>query len=190
MTTRQTSPENLIPRREETWHQRLCSLASRARLDDIDALRELHFADATDDRRSIDEVLWQSWCEEAAPVFQKLLFPHQKANLFSSMRTGKIDFYRLHCLALDRLPQLLHLTLPYGEEVAGPGGTWCWLGSHPDRPEIVRVELLVGTWDEPNTGKSGRDLVSFFGHMFGLSPGRAAHEIAKWMGAEVRAHAA
>jgi hypothetical protein len=80
--------------------------------------------------------------------------------------------------------------LPDGHEAGSWGGRWCWIGSHPLRPEPVHVCLTVGIWNEPNTGRAGLDLVSLYSHVFGVSPGRGAHLLAQWLGAEVRAYVA
>lgn len=95
---------------------------------------------------------------------------------------GKIDFFRIHALALDRLGDLLAVLLPTGTETDDAR----WLGCHPDRPMLVSVSLLSGCWDEPNTGRAGRDLVSLTAHCCGLSQAAAARRLAAWLGAEER----
>jgi hypothetical protein len=162
----------------------LREIAARARRGDVEAVRLLHFGDGT--QRESDPA-WAALCAVAGPRFRDAAdtwTPQPRA-----VPPGGIDFHRLHCLALDRLPELLALLLPEGQEGGTAAGAWAWHGWHPLRPELVQVCLLGGTWTEPNTGRSGRDLVSLYGHMFGVGNGRAARMLAEWLGAEVRAYA-
>ena len=162
----------------------LRDLAVRCRQRDLVAIRLLHFSDGAPRPTDPD---WTAFIDAAAPEFcTRIDRDIPKPRLVAS---DGIDFHRLHCLALDRLEELLDFLLPEGHEGATAGGRWSWNGHHPQRREMVQVCLLVGTWAEPNTGKSGRDLISLYGHMFGVSPGRAAHMLAEWLGAEIRAYA-
>ncbi len=160
-------------------------LALRARRGEIEAIRALHFQPGH--KRSFDPDALE-FCLRAGPTFVHLIDKHVPRRP-AILRSG-IDFYRLHALALDRLDELLAVILPEGHEGGGWGGRWCWIGAHPLRPERVEVCLLIGCWNEPNTGAAGLDLVSLYSHVFGVSPGRGAHLLAEWLGAEVRAYAA
>jgi hypothetical protein len=126
----------------------------------------------------------------AGPEFCARLEKHAPEPKPNTTRPGAIDFRRLHCLALDQLDELLAVILPDGQEAKSWGGRWCWIGSHPLRPEPVHVCLMVGVWNEPNSGRAGRDLVSLYAHLFGISGSRAAHLLAQFLGAEVRNYAA
>ena len=97
---------------------------------------------------------------------------------------GRLDFWRIHALALDRLADLLAAFLPVGSETADA----CWEGWHPQRYVLVRVCLLSGAWSEPSTGRSGPDLVSLIAHLFGLRQGAAAARLARWLDVEVVAY--
>lgn len=98
---------------------------------------------------------------------------------------GRLDFWRINALALDRLGDVLTAFLPVGQETEGA----YWEGHHPARPIMVRVSLLTGAWAEPDTGRSGRDLVSLTAHLFGLKPGQAAVRLARFINVEVVAYA-
>ena len=173
--------------RRPTDTRGLQELARRCRLGDQAAIRILHFAPgAGPSPRSA--VQWEVVCIQQGRATLAWLLPKGEPQ-FRPVPPGGIDFNRLHCLALDRLPELLAMTLPSGHETDDGRGHWCWAGTHPQRPELVHVNLLTGSWNEPNTGRAGLDLVSFFARVFGLSPGRAAHEMARWLGAEVRQYA-
>jgi hypothetical protein len=143
----------------------------------------LHFPHPTGVPIENDE-FWSA----ANAEFRRRLFPHGEPGP-RAPRPGLIDFGRIHAFALDRLPELLKLVLPIGTESASPTGAWVWLGSHPDRPVIVAVNLLTGAWDEPDTGQGGPDLVSLTAHLFGLRPVEAAQRLAAWLGVEARRHA-
>ena len=96
---------------------------------------------------------------------------------------GKLDFFRIHSLTLDRLGDFLTLILPEGSETYDAR----WLGAHPLRPILVSVSLLSGAWEEPDTGRAGRDLVSLTAYLLGVSQTAAARRLAAWLGAsEVR----
>jgi hypothetical protein len=97
---------------------------------------------------------------------------------------GRIDFWRINALALDRLGDVVTTFLPVGGETDDA----FWEGYHPERPSMVRVSLLTGAWTEPNTGRSGTDIVSLIGHLFGLRQGLAAARLARWLNVEVVAH--
>ena len=162
-------------------------LALRARQGELSAIRALHFG-TPHDRAPVAADL--RFCHLAGPTLIDLLDKQTPPRPHPPLRRGGIDFHRLHCLALDRLPELLAVILPQGREAGSWGGRWCWIGSHPMRPESVHVCLMVGVWTEPNTGRAGLDLVSLYSHVFGVSHGRGAHLLAQWLGAEVRAYAA
>lgn len=98
---------------------------------------------------------------------------------------GRLDFHRIHALALDRLDEVIDWFLPIGRETEGA----YWEGHHPLRPELVRVSLLTGAWSEPNTGRSGPDLVSLVARLFGMRQGAAAAALARKLKVEVIAHA-
>jgi hypothetical protein len=98
---------------------------------------------------------------------------------------GRLDFFRIHALAWDRIDDVIGWFLPEGREV---GGAY-WEGHHPLRPEMVRVNLLTGAWAEPNTGRSGQDLVSLVAYLFGLKQGAAASALARKLKVEVIAYA-
>ncbi len=174
-------------RRRPIDTRELQELARRCRLDDRAAIRILHFAPGADLSPRC-AVQWEAACIQQGRATLAWLFPKGEPQL-RPVPPGGIDFHRLHCLALDRLPELIAMALPDGREIGDGRGRWCWAGSHPQRPELVHLNLLTGSWDEPNTGRAGLDLVSFFARVFGLSPGRAAHEMARWLGAEVRQYA-
>lgn len=93
---------------------------------------------------------------------------------------GQIDFFRIHALALDRLGDVLTLLLPDGAETADA----FWIGSHPERPKLVKVSLLSGAWEELDSGRTGRDLVSLTANQFGLKQAIAARRLAAWLGAD------
>ena len=98
---------------------------------------------------------------------------------------GQLDFFRIHAYALDRLGDVLATFLPHGAELPGA----YYVGSHPDRPILVRVCLLGGAWNEAETGQSGRDLVSLIAHLFGMSQAQAARKLSAWLGIAAVAHA-
>lgn len=98
---------------------------------------------------------------------------------------GRLDFFRIHAYAWDRLDDVIAWFLPEGEET--PDNHWA--GHHPLRPMTVRVNLLTGAWAEPETGRSGRDLVSLVAHLFGMKQGAAAAKLAKKLKIEVIAYA-
>jgi hypothetical protein len=99
---------------------------------------------------------------------------------------GRVDFFRIHALALDRLGDVLMWFLPEGSKTGL--GTF-WEGHHPTRQLMVRVSLLSGAWAEPDTGASGKDLVSLTAHLFGLPQGKASVALARKLGVAVFAHA-
>jgi hypothetical protein len=142
----------------------------------------LHFPNVT--RLPIENL---EFCSAANAEFRRRLFPHGEPGPRAPM-PGQIDFGRVHAFALDRLSELLVLVLPIGTESPSPTGAWVWLGSHPDRPIIVAINLLTGAWDEPTTGHGGRDLVSLVAHLFALRPVEAACRLAAWLGVEARRH--
>ena len=76
---------------------------------------------------------------------------------------------------------VLTLVLPDGAQTDDAR----WIGSHPERPVLVSVSLLSGAWEEPDTGRTGRDLVSLVAHLFGLSQAQAARRLAADTGAIV-----
>jgi hypothetical protein len=162
----------------------LAELRRQCRAGETDAVCLLHFGDGAPAAVNAD---WDTFVVLAAQEFRRLQGHTEPAR--RAVPPGRIDFHRLHCLALDRLPELLAFLLPIGTEAPSEAGNWCWFGSHPNRRIIVAVCLLSGAWDEPATGKGGRDLVSLYGHLFGVSGGRAAHMLAEWLGAELRAYA-
>jgi hypothetical protein len=98
------------------------------------------------------------------------------------VQPGRIDFFRIHALALDWLGDLLAAVLPIGTETDDAR----WQGCHPDRPLLVTVSLLSGCWEECSTGRAGRDLVSLTAHLLGITQAAAARQLAEWLGAEVR----
>lgn len=100
-------------------------------------------------------------------------------------KPGRLDFFRIHALALDRIEDVIDWFLPEGRDV---GGAY-WEGHHSLRPEMVRVNLLTGAWAEPNTGQSGQDLVSLVAHLFGMKQGAAAAALARKLKVEVIAYA-
>ena len=91
---------------------------------------------------------------------------------------GRLDFYRIHAHALDRLGDVLALLLPDGAETDDAR----WIGSHPKRPLRISVSLLSGCWEEVDTGRTGPDLVSLVAHLFGIRQGEAARRLAQWLG--------
>lgn len=97
---------------------------------------------------------------------------------------GQLDFWRIHAFALDQLDDLLAVLLPNGTREGATWGGW-----HPDRPGMVNVCLLGGAWDEPGTGRGGRDLVSLVAYLGGLGQGQAARWLASWTGIEGRRYA-
>lgn len=98
---------------------------------------------------------------------------------------GRLDFYRINALALDRLGDILDLLLPAGGETPDA----YWVGAHSARPMTIRVSLLSGAWEEINTGRTGRDLISLVAHLFGLPQAAAARRLAAWLGASEVRHA-
>ena len=98
---------------------------------------------------------------------------------------GRLDFFRIHAYALDRLEDVLAWFLPDGQETPDVH----WAGHHPLRPVNVRVNLLTGAWDEPETGRSGQDLVSLVAHLFDMKQGEAAAALARKLKVEVIAYA-
>ena len=184
---------NSAPVLHQSHTDHLVRLAMGARLGDLDALRELHFG--TPEQRA-------RWAEtpfgSISPEFMaagSVAMAKQVADLVpwqpQAAKPGQIDFRRIHAFALDRLPKLVAHILPDGREQAGFGGArWCWVGSHPQRPEMVEVCLLIGAWSEPNSGRAGRDLCSLYANMFGVSAGRGAHMLAEFCRLELRQYAA
>jgi hypothetical protein len=180
---------NPAPRRKD----HLFRLAIGARLGDLDALRELHFG--TPEQRA----RWKKTNVIAdSPEFMAAATVEMEKWMAGRLswqprpaRPGQIDFHRIHAMALDHLAELIAHILPNGREQTGFGGArWCWVGSHPQRPEMVEVCLLIGAWNEPNSGRAGRDLCSLYSHMFGVSAGRGAHMLAEFCGLELRQYAA
>lgn len=98
---------------------------------------------------------------------------------------GRLDYFRIHAYALDRLGDVLAAFLPEGMEQPGA----CYIGQHPDRPIPVTVSLLTGAWNEPQTGASGRDLVSLVAHLFGFNQAQAARKLARWLNIAAVAYA-
>ena len=95
-------------------------------------------------------------------------------------KPGAPDFWRIHSIALDNLPELLASLLPYGGYTVNDGGFTVWRGQHQDRPEPVEVDVLCGGWSEPRTGCGGADLVSFVGHVTGQGQGQAARWLSRF----------
>ena len=163
-----------------TARERLLASALAPRNMPAEQIRALHFGPPSDWDTAGDQD-WQRFIAIAAaaqPPPPKRYVP-----------PGGIDFFRLNALALDRMDELLRDILPDGHEGPTDAGHWAWHGSHPQRRELVQVDLMVGAWTEPNTGKSGKDLLSLCAHLFGVSNGRAAHLMADWLDVGVRAHA-
>lgn len=101
----------------------------------------------------------------------------------ATVQPGRIDFWRCHAHALDRLGGLLVALLPDGS----CRGSY-WIGRHPNHPYAIAVCLLCGAWDEPETGLGGRDLVSLTAHLGGIGQVQAARWLADWAGISVRRH--
>jgi hypothetical protein len=163
-----------------TARKRLLASALAPRNMPVEEIRALHFGTPSDWDTAGDQD-WQRFVAVAASMHPPVKTPYTPP--------GGINFFRLHALALDRLEELLDDILPNGFEGPSCEGNWCWHGSHPNRPELVLVCMLGGGWSEPNTGKSGKDLVSLYGRIYGVSNGRAAHLLAEWLNADVVAHA-
>jgi hypothetical protein len=163
-----------------TARERLLAAALSPRHMPGEQVRALHFGTPSDWDTAGDQD-WQRFVAVAAAMHPPVKTPYTPP--------GGINFFRLHALALDRLDELLDDILPDGHEGPTDAGHWAWHGSHPERRELVQVDLMVGAWTEPNTGKSGKDLVSLYGRIYGVSNGRAAHMLAEWLNADVVAHA-
>jgi hypothetical protein len=94
---------------------------------------------------------------------------------------GEIDWWHVHSYALDRLDEILKTALPDGELI--DGGT-TWRGRHDQASAWFVVSLLSGSWSEPATGKRGDDIVGLLASIYGVSMGRAARKLARWLGIE------
>jgi hypothetical protein len=100
-----------------------------------------------------------------------------------SVAVGKIDYFRAHAYALDRLEELLEHILPVGDVVDET-----WRGRHDEQSDWITVSLINGEWSDPANKKQGRDIVSLIGHIYGLSQGRAAIELGQWAGVQAVRH--
>lgn len=161
-------------------------LAARARRGDLEAMRLLHFGEYP--WQKLEDYEYGYWII-AAVEFRRIEYGRNPPARHPGVPPGSLDFFRLHALALDRLDELLAFILPEGHEGPTASGRWVWFGHHPQRPELVTVCLLTGAWSEPNAGCGGRDLVSLYGHVFGVSPGRAYHMMAEFLDVDAVAYA-
>jgi hypothetical protein len=155
----------------------ILELARLARSGDIHAMRALHFGPSWDAGRPPG-----GWFTTALAAARAELEAETEADKTRRRRPrsvqGRIDFFRIHALALDRLAEVIAVILPIGEEGPSARGRWCWRGHHPNRPAVVQVCLLAGAWYEPDSGRGGVDLVSLYSHMFGVKNSRAAAMLA------------
>ncbi len=104
-------------------------------------------------------------------------------------KPGHLDFWRIHCAALDRLDELLALLLPNGREGSTALGELVWVGLLPHWQGIIFVNLMTGAWNEPAAERGGRDLIGLAARMGGMGQGQAARWLAEWTGIEGRRHA-
>ena len=132
------------------------------------------------------------WWAEVEGEFRKRLDTETwpKGAPWTRRRTfGGLDFWTVNALALDRLEKLLAILLPEGFDGFSDAGGRAWIGSHPDRPVTVAVDLLSGGWDELDTGQGGSDPISLVAHVAGIGQGQAARWLADWIGTRGRRHA-
>lgn len=150
------------------------ALAAAARRGDVARMRELHGIDAALVR--LEPGLQAAWAEAGREWSERLNPPRRP------VRPGGIDFVRLHALALDRLDDLLADMLPEGSDVVTADGWIAWRGRRPGHASPVDVDLLIGRWDQYDTGRGGHDLVSLRAFLDdGSTMGRAARSLAAWL---------
>lgn len=91
-----------------------------------------------------------------------------------------IDFARLADALLERADALVEEWLPHGERE----GKWWYVGDFDGgRGRSANVNLETGGWgDNGSDGDSGRDLISLYARIHGLSNGEAARELMERLG--------
>jgi predicted P-loop ATPase len=96
------------------------------------------------------------------------------------------DFVRVNKAALDSIETLLGAWLPNGVR---SGVEFCVGSRHGEAGQSLRVRLTgdkAGVWsDFSSDGEAGGDLISLYGFIHGLSPGRACAALAEQLGTEL-----
>lgn len=92
-----------------------------------------------------------------------------------------LDFAGVNAFALRALPGLLAQWLPEGRREGNE-----WVARNPTRndqhPGSFKINLLRGQWADFATGDKGRDVISLYAYLNGLSQGRACRELAGLLG--------
>jgi hypothetical protein len=101
-----------------------------------------------------------------------------------SIAVGQVDYWRVHCFALDRLDELLGIILPDGDVIDGSA----WRGRHDARCNWITVSLIGGQWSDQKAMKRGRDVISLCSHVYGMKPRQAAIGLGQWLGIEAVRH--
>jgi hypothetical protein len=127
----------------------------------------------------------QDWWEVAGREFRRRIdnhlrqeYPNNVLPWERSVAVGKIDYFRVHAYALDRLGELLMHVLPDGERVDDT----TWRRRHDDLANWITISLISGKWSDPKAAKHGLDIVSLISHVYGLSPRVTAISLGQWVG--------